>query len=399
MARLSSRKLSMPASPIRKLVPLADEAKARGTRVFHLNIGQPDIPTPEEMMAAMVNAMSPVLAYGPSAGLPVARRAVARFMTRMGMPVDESEVLVTNGGSEAIQFALLAICDPGDEIIVFEPFYTNYAGFANMAGVKLRAISTKVEDGYHLPTEEIISAAITSKTRAILYTSPGNPTGTVLTRDEVSRLIAVAQRHDLFVLADEVYREFVYDGQKFTSVLDVAATMGAEDRVVVLDSISKRFSACGARVGFIVSHNREFLDLCLRFGQARLCPVTLEQYAAAAGYEVLDRVVPPMIEEYRKRRDIVMEGLSAIDGVVCNRPEGAFYLQPSLPVKDADAFARWLLNEFSYDGMTVMIAPGNGFYATPNKGMNEVRIAYVLKEDDLRVAMDLLARAIDAFNQ
>ena len=395
---LSQRGQWMPASPIRRLTPLADAAKARGTQVYHLNIGQPDIPTPPEMLDAIRNFQSQVLAYGPSAGLPETRAAMAGYLQGLGWSVAARDVLVTEGGSEAILFAMIAICDPGDEIVVFEPFYTNYSGFACMCGVTLKAVETRVEDGYHLPAREVIEAAIGPRTRAILYSSPGNPTGTVFTPAEVRLLVDLAVQHDLFVIGDEAYREFAYDGLTATGVLGVAAQADALDRAILIDSISKRFSACGARIGFLVTRNEAVLDAALRFGQARLCPPTLEQYAAIAGYGLIQKYVPPMVDEYRRRRDTVMAGLRRIPGAVCAVPEGAFYVQPRLPVGDADAFAQYLLNEFALDGRTVMVAPGNGFYATPGKGKEEIRIAYVLKEDDLLVAMDLLVHAVDVWN-
>lgn len=394
---VSQRALEMPASPIRRLTPLADQAKARGIRVFHLNIGQPDIPTPPAMLEAMRHFPDPVLPYGPSAGLPVARQAMARYLQDLGMPIEERHVLVTVGGSEAILFALAAVCDPGDEVVVFEPFYTNYAGFARILGVRLVPVRTRVEDGFHLPSREAIEALLTPRTRAILWSSPGNPTGAVLRRDEVDVLVSLALERDLFVIGDEAYREFCYDGQEPTGVLEAAARLGALDRAILIDSISKRFSACGARIGFLVTRNEAILDAALRFGQARLCPPTLEQYAAAEGYRLVRQVVPPMIAEYRRRRDVVMEGLRRIPDACCHVPEGAFYVQPRLPIGDGDAFASWLLREFQRDGETVMVAPGNGFYATAGQGVEEVRIAYVLREEDLRRAMDLLVEAVAAW--
>lgn len=395
--RLSKRGREMPASPIRRLASLADDAKRRGIRVYHLNIGQPDIPTPPEMLQAIRGFREPVLAYGPSGGLPETRVAMADYLCGLGTPVSPSEVLVTNGGSEALLFAMLAVCDPGDEIIVFEPFYTNYAGFAHMAGVRLVPIRTRPEDGYHPPPVEEIEEAVTPATRAILYCSPANPTGTVLRPHEVRSLVDLATRHDLFVIADEVYREFVYDGVRHSGILELAADVGSLDRVILVDSISKRFSACGARIGCLVSHHRGILDACLRFGQARLCPPTVDQYAAAAGYRVIAQYVPPMIDEYRRRRDRVMEGLSRIPGASCARPEGAFYVMPRLPVDDSDAFATFLLRDFQHEGRTVMVAPGDGFYATPGAGRDEVRIAYVLREEDLVEALELLRLGIEAY--
>ncbi|NOZ01945.1 MAG: pyridoxal phosphate-dependent aminotransferase [Deltaproteobacteria bacterium] len=396
---LSQRGRTMPASPIRKLAGLADAAKARGTRVYGLNIGQPDIATPPEMLEAVRGFDETVLAYGPSAGLPETRSAMARYLTNLGTPVDPSNVLVTDGGSEAILFAMAALCDPGDEIIVFEPFYTNYAGFAHITSVRLVPITTSVENGYRPPSIDRIEAAITPRTRAILYCSPSNPTGTILRRGEVRVLVDLVKKHDLFLVADEVYREFVYDGVEHVGVLEVAADAGALERVVLVDSISKRFSACGARIGFLCSPNPSVIEACLRFGQSRLCPPTIDQYAAIAGYGVIDRYVPPMIDEYRRRRDLVMGALADIEGAVCARPEGAFYVMPRIPVDDADAFAAFMLDDFKHDGATVMLATGAGFYATPGLGRDEIRIAYVLQEDHLAIAMDLLKRGIDAYNE
>jgi len=388
----------MPASPIRRLAGLADEARSRGVRVYQLNIGQPDIPTPKEMLEAVRGFDESVLAYGPSGGLPETRQAMADYMSGLGTPIEPSQVLVTDGGSEAALFSMMAVCDPGDEILVFEPFYTNYAGFACMSQVRLVPVRTSVEDGYRPPARDVIEAALTDRTRAILYCSPSNPTGTTLRRDEVRILVDIAAERQLFLIADEVYREFVYGGLEHIGVLDVASEAGALDRAVVIDSISKRFSACGARIGLIASHNKDLLDACLRFGQSRLCPPTIDQYAAIAGYGVVDRYVPPMVDEYLRRRDLVMEALNGIPDVVCSTPEGAFYVMPRIPVADADEFAAFLLTDFQHEGRTVMLAPGDGFYATPGKGRDEIRIAYVLKEEDLAVAMDLLGRGIRAFN-
>ena len=396
--RLSHRDQAMPASPIRKLVPFADEARARGLKVYHLNIGQPDIETPPEMIDAIRDFSDKVLAYGPSQGLKESQQAVSKYMRGLGLDVDPTDVTVTVGGSEALMFAMLSVCDYQDEVIVFEPFYTNYAGFGCMTGAKLVPVGTDVAKCYRLPTVDEIESKITDRTRAILYSSPGNPTGTVLSREEIGRLLDLAVKHDLFLIADEVYREFVYGESSFVSTLEVATAAGQQERVILIDSISKRFSACGSRIGFLVTKNRDVRALALRFGQARLCPPTLDQLSAIAGYKVIDKYVPPMIDEYRKRRDVVMDGLAKIPGTVCGCPEGAFYLQPSLPVDDGDEFARFMLTDFSSNGETVMVAPGSGFYVTPGKGKSEVRIAYVLKESDLARAMEILAEGVAAYN-
>jgi aspartate aminotransferase len=395
---LSLRNVAMPASPIRKLVPYADEAKSRGIKVYHLNIGQPDIETPPEMIDALKDYNEKVLAYGPSPGLLETRKAVSVYMRGLGLDIEPCDVTTTVGGSEALMFAMLALCNPGDEIIVFEPFYTNYAGFACMTGVKLVPVETHVDKCYRLPSDEEITAKISHRTRAFLYSSPGNPTGTVLNRGEVSRLVALAAKHDFFIIADEVYREFVYGDAQFNSALDVATQVNEQDRIILIDSISKRFSACGSRIGFLITKNKKIQDLALRFGQARLCPPTIDQLSAIAGYKVVDKYVPPMIDEYRQRRDVVMQGLAKIPGCVCGCPEGAFYLQPSLPIDDGDKFARFMLTDFSSNGETVMVAPGAGFYATPGKGKSEIRIAYVLEQHHLRRAMEILAEGVIAYN-
>ncbi len=394
MIALSNRQKTMPASPIRKLVPYAEEAVKRGIKVYHLNIGQPDITTPPEFYQAIRDHTEKVLAYGHSLGLLALRQEIAAYYERLGLPVKAQDVMVTTGGSEAIIFALLAACDPGEDVIIPEPFYTNYLGFAEMASVKVRPIEMRLEDGFKIPPQEAFEKAVRKSTRAILYCSPNNPTGAIASAEEIAFLGRLAKKHNLFLLADEVYREFTYDGKTHTSLFSLP---GLEDRTVILDSISKRFSACGARVGCLISRNPKVMDLALRFGQARLCSPTLEQVGAIAAYRVMDRYVPQMIQEYQKRRDLVVEALRKMPGVSCHKPQGAFYLVARLPVRDAEAFAKWLLTDFSADGHTVMFAPANGFYATPEKGMDEIRIAYVLKEEDLREAMRLLDLGLVAY--
>jgi len=393
-ARLSRRALAMPFSPIRKLSPLADEARQKGIHVFHLNIGQPDIETPKEMFDAIANYREKVLSYGPSGGLLELRLAVADYYRRVGIDVDLDNVWITTGGSEAILFAMMAVCDPGDEIIVFEPFYTNYNGLAIMAQVKLVPLTTKVENGFHLPTLKQIEAKVTRKTRAILINTPNNPTGTVLTEEEMYILYKICKKRGLFLLSDEVYREFVYDGRIQTSALSLPEI---QDQVIVLDSISKRFSACGARVGCIINRNRKLMDEIIKFNQARLCPPTIEQVGAVAAYRNFDRYIKPVIVEYEHRRNFLFDGLKKIKGVYGHKPEGAFYTVLRLPVKDADRFCRWLLSDFQYNKKTVMLAPADGFYSSARKGINEVRVAYVLKEDDLRDALVVLGAALKEF--
>jgi len=388
---VSRRGVMMPASPIRKLAPLADEAKKAGIKIYHLNIGQPDIPTPTEFFEAVHRFTEPVLAYGPSGGIVQLRLAVVDYLASCGIDIDLDEVWITTGGSEAVLFALWATTDPDDEVVVFEPFYTNYNGFAAAAGVRLVPIRLSVEQGFRLPTQKEIEKHISRKTKAILICTPNNPTGTVLTKEEMFVLAKIAKKNNLYLISDEVYREFIYDGREHTSALTLP---GVEDRVIVTDSISKRFSACGARIGFVVSRNRELMGAMLKFAQARLCPPTVEQYGAVACFKNMPRFMKPMIVTYDRRRKALIEELSAIPGVVAPTPEGAFYTVVRLPVDDTERFAAWLLTDFSKDKKTVMVAPAAGFYASPDAGRNEVRIAYVLKETALRDAIALLAQAL-----
>ena len=394
--RLSTRGESVPASPIRRLVPYADQAKQGGAHVFHLNIGQPDIPTPPEMIEAYRSFSEPVLAYGPSAGLPVLKNEIARYWSLWDVELSPEEVVVTTGGSEAILFALLAICDPGDEVLVPEPFYTNYLGFGSAAGVRIVPIPCSVDNGFRLPSAEKISALITPKTRAFLYCNPGNPTGVVYQKEEVMRLGNLASEHGLFLLSDEVYREFVYDGMAFTSAFHLD---GLEDHVVILDSVSKRYSACGARVGYLATRNKAIIEAATRYGQARLCPATIDQLAAAAGFASHEKYIGGVIEEYQERRDVLYNCLTSIPGVETHRPKGAFYTIARLPVKDAEAFAIWMLTDFRVDGQTVMVAPASGFYATPGVGLDEVRIAYVLESEALKRAMDIMGMGLKRFQE
>jgi len=393
--KLSKRGLALPASPIRKLIPFAEQAKKKGTHVYHLNIGQPDIETPQEFWNSIKNYSNKVLAYGNSQGIAEYLGKLTGYYKRCGLDIKEDEIIVTTGGSEAIIFAMTAICDPGDEIIIFEPFYTNYNGFAVQAGIKVVPITTHAENGFHLPPDEEIEKAITGKTRGIMYCNPNNPTGTIFTAEEINRLKNIVLRHDLFLLADEVYREYIYEGE-YVSIMSLD---GISDRAIMLDSISKRFSACGARVGNLVTKNRSVYTAALHMGQARLCSPTLEQVGAAAAYDLGDEYFSKMIDEYRRRRDVVYEGLMKIEGTVCINPGGAFYVMAKLPIDDAEEFAAFLLTDFEYNGKTVMVAPGPGFYATPGMGKNECRIAYVLNTDDLKDAMDLLKRGVEMYNK
>jgi aspartate aminotransferase len=392
---LSHRAKNMQASPIRRLVPLADAAKKRGINVYHLNIGQPDITTPKDIIQAIRNFNEDVLPYGHSLGLIGLREEIRRYFDNLGTKLSIDDIMVTVGGSEAIIFALMAIGNPGDEVLVPEPFYTNYNGFATMADMKLVPLTTHVEDGYAIPGKEEFLKKITPKTKAILYCSPNNPTGAVLTNEQLKMLVEIANERKLWILADEVYREFTYDGRHHAGILEMK---GIEDRCIMIDSISKRFSACGARIGCVVSRNKDIMQAMLKFAQARLCPPTLDQLGAIAGYQTIDKYLKSMISEYQLRRDIVCEELHKIPGVKFRKPAGAFYIMPHLPIDDADEFAKWLLTDFSVDGATTMVAPADGFYATPGKGKQEIRLAYVLKEKDLRNSLRILGKGIEAYN-
>ena len=393
-ARLSRRAQHMPASPIRRLAPFAVAARKAGKTVHPLNIGQPDIPTPRAILDRLRSYDAPYVPYGPSQGLPEFVEALRSYYAGLGVTLATGEIFVTTAGSEAILFTLGALCDVGDQVIVFEPFYTNYNGFAAMMGVEPVPVTTRAEDGYHLPPRAAIEAKIGPRTKAVLICSPNNPTGTVYTDAEIDLLAAICRERDLVLIADEVYREFVYEGRRHRSVLTLP---GMEQQVVVVDSVSKRYSLCGARIGNIVSRNQEFMGAIMRFGQARLCPPTVEQYACTALTEVPASYLADVLAEYQKRRDVVFESLAAMPGVLVRKPEGAFYLCARLPVDDANAFAQWLLEDFALDGETVMVAPADGFYATPGLGRDEVRIAYVLEVPKLERAMKCLAAALAAY--
>ncbi len=394
MPSVSQRAQSMPPSPIRKLVPYAEAAKARGVKVFHLNIGQPDIPTPKVMMDAFRNHEIEVLAYGHSAGLWEYREGLAKYYQKNNINVSKEEILVTTAGSEAIIFAMMATMDPGDEVIVPEPFYTNYNGFAIEAGVKVVPVTCRAEDGFALPSDEEIRAKITPKTRAIMICNPNNPTGYVYTMEEMERLRKLVLEFDLFFFSDEVYREFVYDGKQHHSVLHLE---GIDDRAVIMDSISKRYSACGARVGCLVTKNKDIIDTALRFGQARLCPPTMEQIAAIAALDTPQEYMDEVYAEYNARREAVFQALSNMPGVVGQKPPGAFYTIVKLPVDNADKFCTWLLEEFADNNETIMLAPAAGFYATPGLGQDEVRIAFVLNVAAMQRSMEILEKALQAY--
>lgn len=394
MPMISQRAKVMPPSPIRKLVPYAEEAKRKGKKVYHLNIGQPDIPTPKIMLDAFRNHKLTVLEYGHSGGLWEYREALARYYHKFDINVTKEQILVTTAGSEAIIFAMMATMDPGDEILIPEPFYTNYNGFAVEAGVTIVPLTCKAKEGFNLPADDYIRSKITPRTKAIMICNPNNPTGYVYTWEEMQRVRKLTLDHNLFFLTDEVYREFVYDGNKHYSVMHLK---GIDDRAVLLDSISKRYSACGARLGCLVTKNQEILDSVLRFGQARLCPPTMEQIAGIAAVDTPQEYFDDVLSDYRQRREVVFEGLSRIPGVVGLKPPGAFYTIVKLPVDDADKFCTWLLQDFHDNNETVMLAPANGFYATPGLGQSEVRIAFVLNTASMKRSIQILEKALRAY--
>ena len=398
---LSERGRLAPASPIRKLAPLAEAARERGVVVHQLNIGQPDIATHEGMIAAYRAFDDKVLAYAPSDGFRAYRDKLAVYYTEVsaeggGAPVSADDIVVTVGGSEALLFGLAATCDPGDEVLVCEPYYTNYRGFSHMLGVQVSPVTCHASEGFRIHPERV-REAVTDRTRALVLPTPGNPTGVVLSRDELSALAAICRDRGLFFLCDEVYREFVYGGPDGARAPSALSLDDFDEHAVVIDSVSKRYSACGARVGALVTRNRELREAALRFGQARLSPATVDQHAAMAALDTPASYFADVVKEYRARRDTLVAGLHRI-GVPCISPEGAFYLVAPLPVVDADAFARFLLEDFSLDGETVMVAPASGFYATDGLGKNEVRIAYVLDEERLERSVKILGAAIEAFN-
>lgn len=394
MPGISERARIMPPSPIRKLVPFAEAAKSRGVKVYHLNIGQPDIPTPKVMMDAFRNHNITVLEYGHSAGLWEYREGLAKYYQKNGVNVSKDEVIVTTAGSEAIIFVMLACMDPGDEILIPEPFYTNYLGFAVEAGVRVVPITCSAENGFKLPDASEIEQKITRRTKAIMICNPNNPTGYVYSKAEMETLRDIAISNDLYLIGDEVYREFVYDGKQHHSVMHLE---NMDERAIIVDSISKRYSACGARVGCIVTKNKAILDTALRFGQARLCPPTLEQIAATAALDTPQSYFDEVMGEYLARREAVFEGLAKIPGAFAHKPSGAFYTVVKLPVDDADNFCKWLLSDFHDNSETVMMAPAAGFYATPGLGTDEVRIAFVLNAPAMRRSMEILAKALAVY--
>jgi len=383
----------MPGSPIRKLAALAEGRKKSGIHVYHLNIGQPDLPTAPKVLDVIHSYAEKTIAYAPSNGLPRPLTAWKRYLDHCGIHFDEHELIITTGGSEAIIFAICAVCDTDSEVIVFEPTYANYIGFAGIAHVKVRAIPTSIENGFHLPPEAEIERFITDRTRAILFCNPANPTGTIYSKEELQRLVNLAQKHGLFLLSDDAYREFAYDAH----VVSIEDFPEVRDRTILLDSCSKRFNVCGVRIGLLASHNQDVIATVLKFGQARLSVATIEQLAMVPLLEDPETYTKPLVEEFRKRRDAVCEGLKSIPGVTYYKPEGAFYITIGLPVKDSEHFSKWLIEEYEDHQETILLAPAQGFYATRGKGMNEVRLAFMLKIDDLKRSLVILKNALEVY--
>ncbi|MEA2236985.1 MAG: aspartate aminotransferase [Thermoanaerobaculia bacterium] len=391
---VSRRGHAMPASPIRKLAPLAELAKSRGTKVYHLNIGQPDIETPACMMERLKQIEDKVLEYSPSTGTPAFLNSLRHYYQRsLGIPIDTRQILATTGGSEAILFAFLACANEGDDVLVVEPFYANYRAFTTMAGLNIVPVTSRGRDGFHLPSREMFERALTPRTRIVILCNPNNPTGTVYGKDELEMLAGFCRDHGLFLISDEVYREFVYDGRKAISALELH---DANEFVVVVDSLSKRYSACGIRLGALVTRNPEVYDACLRMAQGRLSPPGLAQFIAVGAQSLGDDYTRGIVDEYQRRRDVLYSGLHSIPGVELEKPEGAFYCVPRLPVDDAEDFAVWLLTDFEHEGGTVMVSPARGFYAS-DLGKREIRIAYVLNQDDLRTSVELLRTALTQY--
>lgn len=384
----------MPESPIRKLAPFAEAAKFQGREVYHLNIGQPDIHTPEGAIQAVKDANLAILEYSPSEGFASYRKALAKYYSSHGIDITENELIVTTGGSEAITFAMNSIADPGDEIIIPEPFYANYNGFGTSSGLNVVPVPSMIEDGFALPPIEEFEALIGPNTRAIMICNPGNPTGYLYSREELEKLRDLVLKHDLYLIADEVYREFAYDGHEHFSILNLE---DLEENAIVIDSVSKRYSMCGARVGCMISRNTMLMATVLKFAQARLSPPTMAQIAAEAALLSPDSYYAEVKEEYQHRRDILVDGLNSIEGVYCPKPKGAFYAVAQLPVDNAERFAQWLLSAYNRENKTLMVAPAEGFYATPNMGQNQVRLAYVLESSKLKECVEMLRDALEQY--
>ena len=394
MPTISDKGKAMPASPIRKLVPYSEAAKRKGRKVYHLNIGQPDIPTPEVAINALRNINLKVLEYSHSAGNESYRRKLAVYYQKIGIKIDHTEMLITTGGSEAVLFALLSCVNPGEEVITPEPFYANYNGFATTAGINIVPVTSYIKDDFALPPIEDIEKKITSKTKGIIVCNPNNPTGYLYTKKELLQLREIVKKHDLFLFSDEAYREFCYDGAEHFSAMNLE---GIENNVILLDSVSKRYSECGIRIGALITKNKEVISTALKFAQARLSPPGLGQIAAEASIDTPADYFEGVNKEYTARRNYMVDALNKIPGVYCPKPKGAFYTVVKLPVDNADKFAQWLLEDYEYNNQTVMVAPASGFYSTRGSGENEVRIAYVLKIDDLKQAMMILAEALKVY--
>ena len=394
MPKVSSKGNAMPSSPIRKLVPFAEVAKKQGRKIYHLNIGQPDIETPEVMLSAIKNADIKVLEYSHSAGIESYRKKLAEYYGTFNIHIDQNDIIITTGGSEAIAIAMMTCFNDGDEIIIPEPFYANYNGFSCAADVKVVPVKSFIETGFALPPISEFEKLITPKTKGIMICNPGNPTGYLYSREELELLKQLVMKYDLFLLSDEVYREFCYDGKEYVSVMHLE---GIDDHVILLDSISKRYSACGARIGALISKNKEVMAAAMTFAQARLSPPTFGQIGAEAALNTPKSYFDKVQKEYVERRDFVIEALNKMDGVYCPKPSGAFYCIARLPIDNSDIFCQWLLESFDHVGQTVMLAPATGFYSTPGSGMNEVRIAYVLNKEDLMNAMICLDKALKVY--
>lgn len=394
MPSISSKGLAMPQSPIRKLVPFAEQAKKQGKTVYFLNIGQPDIKTPEVALDAVKTTDKTVIEYSHSAGYESYRKGLADYYNKTGIAVGFEDIMITTGGSEALVFAFMTCCNPGDEVIIPEPFYANYNSFAMTAGLEVVPVTSKIDDGFALPPVEEIEKLITPKTKVIVICNPGNPTGYLYSKEELEKLRDIVKKHDLFLFADEVYREFCYDGYQPFSVMNLD---GIDQNVVLIDSVSKRYSMCGARIGALISRNKEVMSTALKFAQARLSPPTFGQIAGEAALKTPQSYFDEVIDEYVERRNILVDGLNKIPGVFCPKPKGAFYCVARFPIDDADKFCQWLLEEFSYENQTVMMAPASGFYATKGLGKNEARIAYVLEKQSLVNAVKCLEEALKVY--
>jgi len=396
MPKISHKGAQMPESPIRKLVPFSEIAKKKGHKVYHLNIGQPDIKTPEVALSSIKNLDIKILEYSHSAGFESYRTKLSASYKKQGLPIDVADIIITTGGSEALLFAMGSTMDADDEVIIPEPFYANYNGFSTASGVKVVPVISTIETGFALPPIADFEKLITPKTKAILICNPGNPTGYLYSKEEIMQLAALVKKHDLFLIADEVYREFTYDGDVHYSVMNIP---GLEEHAIMIDSVSKRYSMCGARIGCIVSKNKELMATAMKFAQARLSPPTFAQIASEAALDTPQSYFDEVIIEYRGRRDILISELQKIDGVIVSKPKGAFYCIAQLPIDNADTFAQWLLESYDLNGETVMVAPAAGFYSTPNVGLNEVRIAYVLNKQDLIKSVAILKDAISNYNR